>query len=47
MITSLPADSRRILYAVRTQWGIENGLHWYLDVTFGEDASLIRLRNAA
>ncbi|BBP05090.1 hypothetical protein TPL01_09740 [Sulfuriferula plumbiphila] len=32
---------------MRTHWGIENGLHWCLDVTFGEDASPIRLRNAA
>ena len=47
VISSLPADSRRILHAVRAHWGIENGLHWCLDVTFGEDASLIRLRNAA
>ena len=47
VISSLPADSHRILHAVRTHWGIENGLHWCLDVTFGEDASLIRLRNAA
>jgi predicted transposase YbfD/YdcC len=47
LISSLPADSRRILHAVRTHWGIENGLHWCLDVTFGEDASPIRLRNAA
>ncbi len=47
VISSLPADSRRILHAVRTHWGIENGLHWCLDVTFGEDASMIRLRNAA
>lgn len=47
VISSLPADSRRILHAVRTHWGIENSLHWCLDVTFGEDASLIRLRNAA
>jgi len=47
VICSLPADSRRILHAVRTHWGIENGLHWCLDVTFGEDASSIRLRNAA
>lgn len=47
VISSLPADSRRILHAVRTHWGIENGLHWCLDVTFGEDASSIRLRNAA
>jgi len=47
VISSLPADSRRLLHAVRTHWGIENGLHWCLDVTFGEDASSIRLRNAA
>ena len=47
VISSLPANSARILHAVRTHWGIENGLHWCLDVTFGEDASLIRLRNAA
>jgi predicted transposase YbfD/YdcC len=47
VIGSLPADSHRFLHAVRTHWGIENGLHGCLDVTFGEDASLIRLRNAA
>ena len=47
VISSLPADSQRILHAVRAHWGIENGLHWCLDVTFGEDASPIRLRNAA
>jgi predicted transposase YbfD/YdcC len=47
VISSLPAASQRILHAVRTHWGIENGLHWCLDVTFGEDASSIRLRNAA
>ena len=47
VISSLLADSRRILHAVRSHWGIENGLHWCLDVTFGEDASAIRLRNAA
>jgi predicted transposase YbfD/YdcC len=47
VISSLPADSRRILHAVRTHWGIENGLHWCWDVTFGEDASTLRLRHAA
>ena len=47
VISSLPADSQRILHAARSHWGIENGLHWCLDVTFGEDASSIRLRNAA
>lgn len=47
VISSMSADSRRILHAVRTHWSIENGLHWCLDVTFGEDACPIRLRNAA
>ncbi|MDR2188263.1 MAG: ISAs1 family transposase, partial [Azonexus sp.] len=47
VISSLPADSRRIRHAVPTHRGIENALHWCLDVTFGEDASPIRLRNAA
>jgi predicted transposase YbfD/YdcC len=45
--SSLPAEAARILHAVRTHWGVENGLHWCLDVTFGEDASAVRLRNAA
>ena len=47
VISSLPADSIRILHAARTHWGIENGLHRYLDVTFGEEACSIRLSNAA
>jgi len=33
--------------AVRAHWGIENHLHWHLDVTFGEDSSKIRNKNAA
>ncbi len=32
---------------VRTHWGIENQVHWVLDVTFGEDASRIRTGFAA
>ena len=27
---------------VRSHWGVENNLHWQLDVTFGEDQSRIR-----
>ena len=32
--------------AVRTHWGIENQLHWTLDVVFREDQSRIRRDNA-
>ena len=31
--------------AVRDHWGIENSLHWQLDVTFGEDQCRIRKEN--
>ena len=36
-ITSLPADPAAILAATRAHWGIENNLHWQLDMTFDED----------
>lgn len=32
---------------VRGHWAIENGLHWSLDVTFGEDACRVRKDHAA
>jgi predicted transposase YbfD/YdcC len=35
-ITSL-TDVNEFARAVREHWGIENGLHWHLDVIFGED----------
>lgn len=41
-ITSLPGDARQVADAVRTHWGIENQLHWVLDVTFREDDSRVR-----
>jgi len=45
-INSIPADAKRFAKAVRKHWGVENRLHWQLDVVFGEDASRIRKGNA-
>lgn len=36
-ITSLPMDAETILNVARKHWGIENNLHWQLDVSFNED----------
>jgi predicted transposase YbfD/YdcC len=36
-LSSLPAKVKRLAAAVRQHWGIENGLHWVLDVAFNED----------
>jgi len=33
--------------ALRNHWGIENGLHWQLDVTFGEDKNRVSKRHGA
>jgi predicted transposase YbfD/YdcC len=44
-ISSLPAKVKRLARAVRQHWGIENGLHWVLDVAFNEDRMRQRDRN--
>lgn len=41
-ISSLPGDAREIARAVRSHWGVENGLHWVLDMGFREDESRVR-----
>jgi predicted transposase YbfD/YdcC len=45
-ISSLAAEPTPILNAVRQHWGVENKLHWVLDVSFGDDQSRIRKGNA-
>jgi predicted transposase YbfD/YdcC len=46
-ITSLGADAKAIAAAVREHWGIENSLHWVLDMVWREDESRARAGNAA
>lgn len=46
-ISSLAPFAEEFASAVRGHWGIENKLHWVLDVTFREDESRVRRDNAA
>jgi predicted transposase YbfD/YdcC len=41
-VSSLPPKVKQFAKAVRGHWGIENRLHWSLDVTFAEDQSRVR-----
>jgi predicted transposase YbfD/YdcC len=45
-ILSRYLSARQFAEVVRGHWGIENNLHWQLDVTFGEDQSRTRLGHA-
>ena len=46
-ISSAALDAARFAEAVRTHWGIENQLHWVLDVQFNEDRSRLRVGHGA
>lgn len=46
-LSSLPLNAKTFAKAVRQHWGVENPLHWVLDVVFSEDQSRARSRYAA
>jgi predicted transposase YbfD/YdcC len=45
-ISSMESDAQKILKVKRSHWGIENRLHWVLDIAFNEDHSRVRKDNA-
>ena len=45
-LTSLNCDPRNLGQVIRLHWGVENGLHWNLDVSFSENACGVRTGHA-
>jgi predicted transposase YbfD/YdcC len=45
-LSSARLPPEQLAAAIRNHWRVENGLPWILDVTFREDASRVRERNA-
>lgn len=46
-LSSLPAEAERFAHVVRGHWGVENSLHWVLDVQMNEDRCRVCDRTAA
>ena len=44
-VSSLEPDATKVLQATKNHWGIENNLHWRLDVTFNEDKCRTKFQN--
>jgi predicted transposase YbfD/YdcC len=45
-LSSLPPDAKLLNRVVRSHWGVENRLHWVLDLAFHEDSSRVRADHA-
>jgi predicted transposase YbfD/YdcC len=46
-ISSLPVDAQKIASVIRNHWGVENKVHWILDVVYREDDCRIRKGDGA
>jgi predicted transposase YbfD/YdcC len=46
-LLSTPLSAQQFGEAVRSHWGIENQVHWLLDMAFREEESRVRLGEAA
>ena len=46
-IGSVENNAKCFAQSVRKHWGVENGLHWHLDMSFREDESLMRKGHSA
>lgn len=44
-ISSCELNCQQAAYAIRRHWGVENKVHWKMDVVFREDDSRIRREN--
>jgi predicted transposase YbfD/YdcC len=45
-LSSLPPDAALLQQVIRGHWGVENRLHWALDLAFREDSSRVRADHA-
>lgn len=45
-LNSFSSDAQLLAHAVRSHWGVENNVHWVLDVAFSEDDSPVHTDHA-
>lgn len=46
-LSSAASNAERLANAIRSHWGVENQVHWVLDVVFADDNSRIRIEHSA
>lgn len=46
-LSSAASNAERLANAIRSHWGIENQVHWVLDVVFADDVSRVRIDHSA